>query len=74
MIVAAMLSGDVNSGAQSEWTVLEDDDLEQIAWECGRQVRTFVEHARNAQRGLTMTLMLQTSKEPDGIAGATPRE
>jgi hypothetical protein len=64
LAVKAMLCGDWNDGAWSQWTPLTVRDFRQIEWECGRMVVNFLKAARDAGRPMKFVLSVDTNPEP----------
>lgn len=73
MLVRATVIQGHCAGAWSTWVVLEDEDLKQIEFECGRQVLAFLENVRILPDDREFLLKVQTTQRPanDGDASTT---
>lgn len=65
MIVLAVALHDDGSEGNSQWTVLEDDNMKQIEWECGRQVLSFLIFARSKSSDSKLTLEVCATHDPN---------
>jgi hypothetical protein len=74
MLVHAIVKGGAHDGAWSTWTVLEDEDLEDIAWECSRQVVRFLHEARCLPYAMRCVVLVETSQVPLADSSTTARE
>lgn len=66
MIVKANVAIDYVSNGARELIVLEQEDIEQLAFECGRQIRTFLMNAQTTGCDTGCVLCVTASSIPDG--------